>query len=78
MFQSYNKSIFNIALFDENPFTCKYEKENRRAEGFQILHSYVVFWVFLFVCYFDTAITVVSTPSPCKPYAGSKYVLVLP
>ena len=26
--------------FDENPFTYQYEKEDRKAEGFQISHLY--------------------------------------
>ena len=25
---------------DENPFTCQREKENRKAQGFQISHNY--------------------------------------
>ena len=29
--------------FDENPFTCQCEKEDKKAEGFQILHFY---WLF--------------------------------
>ena len=31
IFESYNTSTFNAMHFDENPFTCQYEKENKRA-----------------------------------------------
>ena len=30
-----NASTFNGVLFDENPFTCQSEKENKKAYGFQ-------------------------------------------
>ena len=36
-------STFNAMCFDENPFTCRCEKENTKAEGFQISHFY---WLF--------------------------------
>ena len=39
IFRSYNTSIFNSA-FDEDPFTCQCEKEDKKAEGFEILHFY--------------------------------------
>ena len=26
--------------FDENPFTCQCEKEDKKTDGFQILHFY--------------------------------------
>ena len=35
------KAIFNAMRFDGDPFrTCQCEKEDRKAEGFQILHFY--------------------------------------
>ena len=33
-------SRFNAMRFDENPFTCQYEKENRKTERFQNSHFY--------------------------------------
>ena len=35
-----NTSTFNAVRFDENPFKCQYEKENKKAEGFHISHFY--------------------------------------
>ena len=43
MLQSYNKSNFNVTDFDENPFTCKYLEENKKAAGIEISHFY---WLF--------------------------------
>ena len=40
IFQSYNTSTFNAVPFDENPFTRHSEKEDKKAEGFQISHFY--------------------------------------
>ena len=37
-------STFIAMTFDENPFTCQYEKEDKNAEGFQISQFY---WSFL-------------------------------
>ena len=34
------RSIFNAMRFEENPFTCQYEKEDKKAEMFQISHFY--------------------------------------
>ena len=31
-------SIFNAMRFDENPFTCQCEKEDKKAYSFQISH----------------------------------------
>ena len=36
--RSYNTFAFNAMRFDENPFTFQCEKENKKAEGFQISH----------------------------------------
>ena len=33
-------AIFNAVRFDETPFTCQYEKEDKKTEGFQISHFY--------------------------------------
>ena len=33
-------SNFSAVRFDESPFTCQCEKENKKAEGFKILHFY--------------------------------------
>ena len=30
-FQSYNTSTFSAICFDENPFTCQYKKEDKKA-----------------------------------------------
>ena len=38
IFRSYNTSTFNVMRFDENPFTFQREKENKKAERFQISH----------------------------------------
>ena len=49
MLQSHNKSNFNIAHFDKNPFICKTEqkrereREKEKAVVFQISHFY---WLF--------------------------------
>lgn len=40
----YDKSTFKATSFDENPFTCHCEKEDKNAKGFQILQFY---WLFL-------------------------------
>ena len=40
IFQSYNTSTFSAMRFDENPFTCQCEKENKKVSGFQISHFY--------------------------------------
>ena len=32
--------IFNVVHFDENPFACQREKENKKAKGFRISHFY--------------------------------------
>ena len=40
IFQSYSISTFNAMRFDENPFTCLCEKENKKASGFEIWHFY--------------------------------------
>ena len=37
---SYNTSTFNAVRFDENPFTCLCNKEDEKAEGFQIWYFY--------------------------------------
>ena len=39
-FRSFNLSTFNAVRFDDNPLTCQSEKEDKKAEGFQILHCY--------------------------------------
>ena len=44
IFQSYNTSTFTAVCFDETPFTCQCEKEDKKAEGVQISHFY---WSFL-------------------------------
>ena len=33
-------STLNAMCIDENPFTCQCEKEDKRAERFEILHYY--------------------------------------
>ena len=38
IFSSPITSTFNAVRFNENPFTCQCEKEDRNSEGFQILH----------------------------------------
>ena len=40
IFRSYGSSTFNVIRFDENPFICLCEKEDKKAEGFQIWHFY--------------------------------------
>ena len=40
IFRSYNTFTFSATRFDENPFTCQCEKEDKKAEGFQISLSY--------------------------------------
>ena len=42
---SCNTSTFSAVCFDENPFTCQCEKENKQVEGFHILHLYARFQV---------------------------------
>ena len=39
-FRSYNTSTFSAVRFDENPFTCLCNKEDEKAEGFQIWYFY--------------------------------------
>ena len=34
------QSTFSAVSFDEDPFTCQCEKDDKKAEGFQILHFY--------------------------------------
>ena len=38
--RSCNTSTFNGMRFNENPFTCQCKKEDKKSEGFQILHFY--------------------------------------
>ena len=40
IFWSYNATTFNAMHFDEDPFTCQCEKEDKKAYGLQILHFY--------------------------------------
>ena len=40
IFSIIHHSAFNAMRFDENPFTRQCEKENKKAEGFQISHFY--------------------------------------
>ena len=40
MFGSYNIFTFKAMCFDENPFTCQCEKENKKGIRFQISHFY--------------------------------------
>ena len=37
-------SAFNALRFDENPFACQCEKEDKTAKGFRILHYF--YWSF--------------------------------
>ena len=39
-FRSYSTSICNAVRFDESPFTCQCEEEDKKAEGFQVSHFY--------------------------------------
>ena len=41
IFLSYSTSAFNATRFDENPFSCWCEKEDKKAEGFR--HFYLSF-----------------------------------
>ena len=40
IFRSYNIYFFNAMRFDENPFTCQCEKQDKKDEGFQISRFY--------------------------------------
>ena len=40
IFRSYNTSTFNAVRFDESSFTCQCEKEDKKAERFQVSHFY--------------------------------------
>ena len=40
IFRSYNTSIFSAVSFDGDPFTYQCEKEDKKAEVFQISHIY--------------------------------------
>ena len=41
IFWSYSTPTFNAMHFDANLFTCQYQNEDRKAEGFQMLHFYL-------------------------------------
>ena len=40
IFRSFNTSTFSATYFDDSPFTCRYKKEGKKAEGLQILYFY--------------------------------------
>ena len=44
IFLPYNTSSFSAVRFDETPFTCQRENEDRKAQRCQILHFH---WSFL-------------------------------
>ena len=43
IFRSFNTFTFNAMHFDENPFMYQCEKDDKQAEGSQILHLYSSF-----------------------------------
>ena len=44
VFRSYGTSTFSAVHFNENPFTCRREKEDKNVLKFEISHFY---WLFL-------------------------------
>ena len=58
----YDKSAFNAMSFDENPFTCHCQKEDKNAKGFQISQFY---------CRFSSNIMAVKGLSEGSFHSGS-------